>query len=273
VTSPATWLFVPGDRADRFDKAVASGPEEVIIDLEDAVGPHAKRQAGEAVASWLRAGSAWVRINAVATPWHGDDLSTLAGAPGLRGIMVPKAEDASVLEEVHARAGVPVIALIESGRGIDRAESIASATGVSRLAFGSVDFALDIGAAETRDSLLLARSRLVIASRLAGLTAPIEGITGKIDDPHQVYDDARYARDLGFGAKLCIHPRQLEPAARAFTPLAEEIEWARTIVGASTAPGAVQVGGEMVDLPVLERARRLLRSIGEPPAEGRGTDA
>jgi len=107
--SAASWLFVPGDRPDRFDKAVAAGADEVIVDLEDAVAPDSKESARTAVAAWLAGGSAWVRVNAVGTPWHEDDVRTLAAAPGLRGLVVPKAEDPAALDDVHRQlAGRPI---------------------------------------------------------------------------------------------------------------------------------------------------------------------
>ncbi|MCW2868668.1 MAG: citrate lyase subunit beta-like protein, partial [Marmoricola sp.] len=142
-----TWLFVPGSRPDRFDRAVASGADEVVLDLQDAVAPGAKDAARDAVASWLRGGgAAWVRVNGVATREHEHDLAALGGCAGLRGVVVPDAEDPVSLQAVRAAVpdGAGVVALVESARGVDQVGAIAR-SGVDRLAFGSIDFALDIG--------------------------------------------------------------------------------------------------------------------------------
>jgi citrate lyase subunit beta / citryl-CoA lyase len=131
---------------------------------------------------------------------------------------------------------------------------------VTRLAFGSLDFALDIAAEHCDDSLLLARSTLVIAARVAGKPAPLDGVTTAYQDVALAAADAKRARALGFGGKLCIHPSQLAPVAQAFGPSDAEIAWAQRIVEATaqTGGGAVAVDGAMVDQPVVERALRML---------------
>jgi citrate lyase subunit beta/citryl-CoA lyase len=252
------WLFVPGDRPDRFAKAEASGADAVICDLEDAVAPAAKPAARAAVARWLSEQHAYVRVNSAGTPWRAEDLAGIAEQPKLLGVMLPKVETAA---EVHALpAGVNVVALIESAAGVQNAPAIAAAGGVERLAFGSLDFALDAGTAGSDEALLYARSRLVLASRAAGIAPPLDGITTDIDDPEITADAARRARRLGFGGKLCIHPRQVAPVAAAFALSDDEIAWAREVIDATrTSKGAaVRVGGRMVDKPGLERARRIL---------------
>lgn len=277
MTRTGAWLFVPGDRPERFAKAAASGADEVIVDLEDAVAADDKSVARDAVASWLRGGgAAWVRANATETAWHTADIEALRGIAGLRGVVLPKSETPDEVAAVHERLGVPVVALVESALGVGNATAICGAPGLTRLAFGSVDFALDIDAVETRESLAVARSLLVLASRVAGLGAPIDGVTQSIDDVDRILSDARHARGLGFGAKLAIHPRQVGAIAEAFAPGEAEIAWARevlTAAGATGAGGAVRVDGRMVDAPVVERARRLLARV-EPSADGQSvTDA
>lgn len=263
-----TWLFVPGDRSDRFDRASAALADEVVLDLEDAVAPGAKDASRAAVVSWLdRGGAGWVRINGVGTPWHEHDLAALGGCAGLRGIVVPAAEDAASLEA--ARTGLPdgvgMIALVESALGIDQVAAI-TRSGVDRLAFGSIDFALDIGAEETDEALLLARSSLVLASRVGGLPPPIDGVTVTIGDDAATERAAVRARSLGFGGKLCIHPRQVEPTARGFRPSAAQLQWATRILAVSDGrSGTFAVDGQMVDRPVLERARSILDRVGLRP--------
>lgn len=269
----AAWLFVPGDRVDRFAKAVAAGADQVILDLEDAVAEPAKDAARAGVAAALADGlgrgrRAWVRVNAAGTRWHDNDLAALAGLPGLAGVMVPKAESAAALTEVADRLGgrCPFVALVESAVGIANAQSIANCPAVVRLAFGSIDFALDIAAAHTREALLFARSTLVIASRVAGLLEPVDGVTTAVRDEALVTDDTRYAAALGLGGKLCIHPSQVPLVQAAFRPGDDEIAWATKVLG-QVGPGsaaAAALGGHMVDRPVLERARRILTAAGIP---------
>lgn len=255
------WLFVPGDRPDRFAKATASGADQVILDLEDAVTTERKDIARAAVAEHLTGGArCWVRINAAGTPWHADDLAALQHlAPA--GLVVPKAESADSMSEIahQLQAGVGLVALVESAVGLEAVGAVAAHPRVDRLAFGSVDFALDIGADHVPEALLYARSRLVVASRAAGITAPLDGVTVTLD-AEATRADARLARSLGMGGKLCIHPSQVEPIRTAFLPSAAELAEARRVVEAAdaTTHGAVAVDGRLVDKPVVERARRLL---------------
>ena len=256
-----TFLFVPGDRPDRFERAAASGTEQVIVDLEDAVDPESKDIARDHARRWLTsAGRGVVRINAAQSPWFDADCAALAGLGGLDAVMVPKSEDPARLTALSHAFGptVRIIALVESARGIDAAARIAAADGVSRLAFGSIDLAADLGCDHTRDALLLARSTLVLASRSAGIAPPIDGVTTDLDDLEVISDDARYSRSLGFRGKLCIHPKQLAATVSAFMPTATEFAWAERVLAASSGDGAVRVDGEMVDRPVLERARRIV---------------
>jgi citrate lyase subunit beta / citryl-CoA lyase len=261
--TPRSYLFVPGDRPDRFDKALGAGADAVIIDLEDAVAPPAKSTARDALATWLcgaTAGTVMVRVNASHTRWFSDDLQVCAH-PAVGGIVVPKAEDAGVISAVAAGApGKAVLPLIETAAGFDALRTVAGAAGVARLVFGSIDFQADLGIEGDDDALLFFRSRLVWVSRLAGLAAPVDGVTAALGDAAAVERDTARARRLGFGAKLCIHPQQVAAVNRGFMPSAAELEWAQRVLAAAEASGgaAVAVDGRMVDAPVLLRARRLM---------------
>ncbi|HEU0103398.1 MAG TPA: CoA ester lyase [Mycobacteriales bacterium] len=259
-----TWLFVPGNRPDRFAKAAASGADCVLLDLEDAVAPDQKDVAREAVAQSLRTGAqAWVRVNSAGTPEHELDLQALAGLPGLLGVMLPKAEAAAEIRHVTGQAGTGVVPLLESAVSLLGALDLARAEGVVRLAFGSVDYAGDLGAEHVAEALLLARSTLVLVSRAAGLPGPIDGVTTAIDDAAAVLADTVRARRLGMTGKLVIHPRQLAAVAEGFAPDPEEVRWARAVVDAVQGErGAVQVDGALVDAPVLARARAVLADAG-----------
>ena len=270
VRMARSMLFVPGHLAGRFTKASASGADAVICDLEDAVPPELKALARRHVVNWLTgSGAACVRINPPDDPAHLDDLAALRGLSELRGVLVPKAEDPARLDEVHAGLGgdVPVIALIETALGVHRAHEIAGAPGVSRLAFGSIDFALDAGMAEDDQAMLFARSTLVIASRASRITAPLDGVTTDLSGGDVAGAAARRAKALGFGGKLCIHPSQVVPVNSGFSPSKEDVAWAKKVVDQADDSGVSSVDGHMVDKPVMERARAILASGAAAGAE------
>lgn len=262
--SARSYLFVPADRPERIAKALASGADAVIVDLEDAVALPAKAQAREALGAWLRAAApaarVVVRINGADTPWFADDLALCADA-AVAAVMLPKAGQGDDLAAVRRRLpATPIIALVETAEGYARLRDIACAPGVARLAFGTIDFQLDLGLNGEDDALLHFRSGFVLESRLARLAAPIDGVTTAVDAVDRVAADTQRARRLGFGAKLCIHPRQIEPVNRGFSPTAAEVDWAERVLAAMASAGgaAVAVDGKMVDRPVLLRAEALL---------------
>jgi citrate lyase subunit beta / citryl-CoA lyase len=262
---PRSYLFVPGTRPDRIVKALQTRAHAVIVDLEDAVAADAKPGARSGVGAALEANaSVWLRVNGIHTPWFADD-SALALHDAVIGVMLPKCESAADvrLASEHCR-GKPVLPLIETARGLANAETIAAEPATQRLAFGSLDFQLDLGI-DGEDELLVFRSQLVLASRLAGKPAPVDGVTPQFDRPEPVRAAAARARRLGFGAKLCIHPSQVEHVNTAFHPTHEELRWARAVVDAVDATGsaALAVGGGMVDAPVIARARQILAEARE----------
>jgi citrate lyase subunit beta/citryl-CoA lyase len=186
--TPRTLLFVPGDRPERFDKAAAAGADGVIIDLEDSVPAQHKEQARSATAAWLTRASAWVRVNPSGSDDFLVDLDRCAAVPGLAGIVVPKAERTQDLDRLTERVGPagPVIALIESARGLLAAEAIAGHPSVQLIAFGNLDFAADCGlGVEGPDELELlpARTHLSVVARAAGLPGPIDGVTADVSNP------------------------------------------------------------------------------------------
>ena len=259
TTTQRSYLFVPGDRSERIAKARASGADAVIVDLEDAVAPANKAAARAAVVNALDAAYPVVlRINGADTEWFDDDAK-LAAHPGVAAVMLPKAGSIDAVAALRAASGKAVLALVETAAGMAGLPALAAA-GVARLAFGSIDFQLDLDIADDDLALLPFRMQLVLASRVANLPPPVDGVTTALDDAERIGADARRARSLGFGGKLCIHPKQVAIVNAAFSPAAAELEWARRVVAAAAAAGgaAVAVDGKMVDAPVLARARRLL---------------
>ena len=268
---PRTYLFVPGNRPERFAKALGSGADAIVLDLEDAVALSAKGEARDAVARWsAQAGDAdrariVVRINDAQASTFGDDLQLLCDAR-IESVMLPKAESAAQVQAV--RAALPqarVLPLIESASGVANVQQVAGAEGVVRLVFGTLDYALDLDLDITDgpDGLAHAASVLAIASRVAGLSAPVAGVTPQLDDEQRLLVDLAWSRRHGFGAKLCIHPRQVAPIHAALTPSAEAVDLARRVLAAEAAsPGAARLDGRMIDRPVVLQAERTLRRAG-----------
>lgn len=261
-----SYLFVPGNRPERVDKALATGADAVIIDLEDAVPAEDKDRARDLVAAWLsEAHPVHLRINPSATPWFERDLE-LAARPGIAGVLLPKAESGAQIEHVAARvrAGTRILPLVESAAGVWNVLEIAKARAVERLAFGSLDFMLDIGTNDGEEALLYTRSRLVLASKVAAILPPVDGVTVDFRDAERLRVDIQKAKNLGFAGKLCIHPAQIAAVNEGFMPQPGEVEWAKRVLAAADAShgAAVQVDGKMVDRPVILRARTILALAG-----------
>ncbi len=254
-----SWLFVPATRPERFTKAAASGADMVVVDLEDAVPPEEKAEARSEAAAWLAGeGTAAVRVNPVDSPHHAADLAALVGLRGLRAVLVPMADSVEALARVHQQLGpdIAVVAQVETARGLLRAVDLASAPGVVRLAFGHLDFAVDVDAAPEPEAMAYARSTLVVASRAAGVAGPVDSVTTDLDDARATQRDAARARAFGFTGKLCIHPRQVAAVNDAMSPTDAQVAWAGRVLAAG--PGAVRVDNQMVDPPVVARAERIL---------------
>jgi citrate lyase subunit beta/citryl-CoA lyase len=268
-----TFLFAPSHKPERFDKALHSGADAVILDLEDAVPLADKATAREAISQAWRGWSAdhrtrvLVRLNALTTDEAVDDLNWLPSLPGLGAVMVPKAESAVDLARVSQAvgAGVPLVPLIETAPGLSALHELAQAPHVLRLALGHLDLQADLGMACEADEAELApvRLNLVMASRLAHLPPPIDGVSTSTQDMARVLSDAARSRRFGFFAKLCIHPAQLATVRQAFTPSAQQQDWAQRVFAAEVAAGggAFSVDGKMVDPPVLKLARQILSQI------------
>lgn len=256
-----TYLFVPGDRPDRFDKGWRSAADALILDLEDAVLPADKTVARGHIARWLNpAHPVWIRCNAAGTEWFAGDVE-LAGLPGVAGVMLAKAEAVPPeLEQLSRSRGVPLIPLIETAEGLHRAPDLARAAGILRLAFGSIDFQVDVGLEGEDDALLFARSQLVMASRLARIGRPLDGVTADVKDEARLRAEAHRARRLGFGGKLCIHPNQVAAVHDCLMPSADQCAWAKRVLAAvrAGAPGATTVDGKLVDSPVVKQAERIV---------------
>jgi citrate lyase subunit beta/citryl-CoA lyase len=254
-------LFVPGDRAERFEKAIASGADMVVLDLEDAVLPEQKAAARDTIYDALAALSAprfVVRVNSLGTAWHEDDVWALSGLPGLAGLMLPKAEAAEDFSGLRG-AAVPLHGLVETVRGVIGLPGLCAAEGLARLHFGTVDFQVDAGIDGDREEIDAVRMAMVLHSKAAGLSAPVDGVSTDLSDLERLAEDTARARRFGFGGKLCVHPRQVATVNAGFSPSADSVDWARRVMKALTGGhGAVAVDGKLIDKPIVDRARLVL---------------
>jgi len=272
-----TALFVPGDRPDRFDKAVRSGADAVIIDLEDAVAPDRKADARAAAVDFLsryRTGAVpvHVRVNALETAECTADLAALAGLPCLAGVRLPKVQSPREVHEVVARLpGVPVHCLIETALGVERAYAIAAANAaVAGIGLGEADLRADLAVID-ETGLAYARGRVVVAARAAGLPPPAMSVYPDVNDLDGLAASCRAGRALGFLGRNAIHPRQLPVIAASFRPSADEVAHARAVLDALAAAGlagrgtAVLPDGRFVDQAMAPGARRVLALASHYP--------
>ncbi|MFJ4684007.1 HpcH/HpaI aldolase/citrate lyase family protein [Streptomyces sp. NPDC088789] len=258
-----SWLFTPADRPERYPRGDRPGADAVVLDLEDAVAPGRKALARDHLTRRNACDlPVWVRINDRASDHWRDDLDAVADLPALAGVMLPKAERPEHIAATAALLppGTPVVALVETSLGIENAFAIACETATFALAFGVADFGRETGMGDAPEAWAYPRTRLVIASRAAGLRGPIDGPALRLDDLTAVRAEADGSRAGGFTGKLCVHPAQIAPVNAAYGPAPERIAWARRVLeqAAHSDGAAVRVDGEMIDRPRLEHARDLL---------------
>jgi citrate lyase subunit beta/citryl-CoA lyase len=280
-----SFLFVPGNRIDRIEKAFVSAADAVIIDLEDAVASSEKESVRKQIGGLLekaRRKNIFIRINGVKTPFFAEDLEVVV-RPSVRGIVIPKSEDPEAFQktdqklmELERHRSLPegqirMISQIESALGLSKAQEIGASTRrMLALAFGAGDLTLDLGAklTKTGEELFFARSHLVWASRLAGIYGVDAPFMLDVKDMEGLSAEARRSRQLGFRGKFCIHPSQVGPVNEIFSPTPEEVEWAKRVIEAydsatGRGEGAIALGGEFIDPPVYERAKQILRLTEE----------
>ncbi|RII18346.1 (3S)-malyl-CoA thioesterase [Streptomyces sp. YIM 130001] len=268
--APLTWLYVPGDRPDTVAKALRSGADTVIVDLEDAVRPDRKEYARAATAELLTERPpvpVHVRVNALDGPLAGPDIRALAGLPGLGGLRLPKVDSATTVVRVAELSdATPLFALLESALGIERAYRIASAhPALHGIAIGETDLRAELGldppadpagAADT--GLDWARGRTVCAARAAGLPPPAQSVHPDVRDLEGLAASCARGRALGFLGRAAIHPRQLPVIEAAYRPTPAQLAAAREIVAADGEGAVALPDGRFVDTAVVAAARRVL---------------
>lgn len=271
LSAARSFLFVPANRPERFMKALSSGADAVILDLEDSVPLASKDEARAAIrAHWHELSASLcpvvIRINSPETEIGSQDLLALANLTNVIGIMVPKCEGAATLNLVSAVfSAASLFPIIESAGGYQALHAIANARKVARLVVGHIDFMADTGMSCSDDQRELDSLRFQVAmcTRLANLAPAIDGVTVSVDEERIIRSDTVRALSFGFGGKLCIHPKQVAIVHAALAPTAEQIAWAQRVLAAmeSSNGAALQIDGKMVDAPVVLQAQRLLARV------------
>ncbi|MCE3552250.1 CoA ester lyase [Pseudonocardia sp. RS11V-5] len=264
-----SWLYVPAHRTEVVAKALAGAADAVVLDLEDAVPAGAKAAARESAASVSRGRlPVWVRMNGTGTPWAADDVAALAGAD-VDGVRVPKADDPAAVAALADRLGHPLHLLLENALGLERAFALATCHPlVAGLSLGEADLAADLRVRGA--GLEWARGRVVVAARAAGLPSPVASVWTDLADPEGLAADSVAARDAGFFGRSVIHPAQIDPVHRAFTPDADEVARARELLGSLASAGEsarVDPRGRFVDPAVVAGARwvvELAETLADP---------
>jgi citrate lyase subunit beta/citryl-CoA lyase len=293
-----SWLFVPGQKQRMVDKSRGLDVDAIMLDIEDGVPPPEKEQARRLIAEaldsdWPAGGpTRFVRINAIGHPRMEADLKAVL-RPGLEGLVLPKVESADEVRTVEetldareAQAGlepgsVGLLVAIESPRGLFQAQAIAASSArVVGLMFGAEDFGKELGLPMVREGeaqeLIHARATLVMAAAAAHVQA-VDGVWPDIVDQDGLWADVRQARRLGFSGKSLFHPSQIEAINTLFSPSLEEVDYCRQVVEAfdeaiARGDGSIAFGGQLIDLPIVERARRTMLlaeylGIGTPDSQ------
>lgn len=262
-----SYLFVPATRPDRINKALDSGADAVIVDLEDAVEETAKAQARTNLQQYFADNPAvevFLRINGTQDLENYQADLALCSAPQVIGVFLPKAEHVEAITALYKQINKPLILIIESALGVHNVTELAQAEGVQQLSFGALDLALDLGfrigtfgAQQLCDQV---RFSLLVASRLANIAAPVDAVYPRVNDSEGMFKEARNAADMGFSGVLCIHPKQIKDVHQAFSPEPEEVAWAEEVLAlfAQHEQGVFMLNGEMIDAPVIAKARAIV---------------
>lgn len=258
-----SWLLVNGAHEDRFQAAVHSRADIVVLDIEDAVAPKDKEAARDHVVRWLSAGNSdWVRVNGFGTPWWADDLTALAKT-SIGGVMLAMVESVDHVTETAKRLpNIPIVALVETARGLERITEIAATKGTFRLAFGIGDFRRDTGFGEDPATLAYARSRFTIAAKAAHLPSAIDGPTIG-SNPLKLIEATAVSTEFGMTGKICLSPDQCAVVNEGLSPSQDEIAWAKEFFAEFERDGGEVRNGS--DLPRIARATKILdlaRSYG-----------
>jgi citrate lyase subunit beta / citryl-CoA lyase len=286
-----SWMFVPGHRQRMIDKALGLTADAIMLDIEDGVAPNEKDAARKNIAESLGREKApgsparYVRINAIGHARMDADLEAVV-RPGLEGLVCPKVDTADEVRKVDAilndrepkakmeKGDVKLLIAIESPKGLLNAPAIAAASPrIVGIIFGAEDFGREIGLPTVREGeardLIYARSAIVIAAAAAHVQ-PVDGVWVDLNDSDGLLGFAKQSRQLGFSGMSCIHPSQVDAINTVFSPTAEEIDYCQKVLQAfeeanARGDGSIAFGGQLIDRPIIERARRAIdtaKSLG-----------
>lgn len=286
-----SWMFVPGHRQKMIDKALGLNADAIMLDIEDGVAPNEKDAARKNIAESLGRDKApgtparYVRINAIGHPRMDADLQAVV-RPGLAGLVCPKVDTVDEVRKVDAllndkepknklaKGSVKLLIAIESPTGLLNAPAIAAASPrIVGIIFGAEDFGREIGLPTVREGeardLIYARSSIVVAAAAAHVQA-VDGVWVDLNDSQGLLGFAKQSRRLGFSAMSCIHPSQVDAINQTFSPTTEEIDYCQKVLQAfeeanARGDGSIAFGGQLIDRPIVERARRtveMAKSLG-----------
>lgn len=264
-----SFLFVPGNRSDRFDKALSTCADYIILDLEDAISPKEKAKARDLIDNWFNKqnrviNELLIRVNGIDTSWYDDDIRLIKSLP-IKGLVIPKVEKSEVINSASDALGEDkiLVALLETVTGIINIRELASHKKISCIAFGGADFRVDSGIEGDERELDYIRTKIVLESQYAGLYRPIYSVTEDINNQARLESDVVTAKQFGFGGKLCIHPDQIDIVNKGFMPNASDIAWANNVISKINLAGndAVAIDGKLIDKPIIERAKHILNSV------------
>lgn len=273
-----SYLFIPGNSLKKLQKGLESKSDAVIIDLEDAVLPDDKYAARELVVELLNSRlveghpKVYVRINSFQTEWCIDDLKAITSIPVVAGIMLPKSEDKESIKKVseYLVEGQELIPLIETAKGVYHFQDIVTASSkIKKAAFGSVDYALDLGVewTEKGEERRYAMGILPVASRALGLDPPIDAVFPILQNNDAFLLDTNIGKEAGFYGKLVIHPKHIELVKEVYKPSEEQIIWSKKVIElyeSNSHQGAIQLDGKLIDLPIYLLAKRIVGTIEVP---------
>ena len=275
--APRSWLFVPATRPERFIKAMNSGADAVILDLEDAVGMVEKSQARQNVVQFMKnrsiatsseanAPSLWLRLNNDSQLEEDLQLcQSLAKHKVLAGVVLPKVTDVLPIQQSFKALTLPIAVQIESAQGITKLSDIAESEGVMAISYGRLDISnqlnLKVGSQAEQDFFDHLRINLLLTSHTHGLIAPIESVYPDFKNEQGMTTTASYVSDLGFSGMLCIHPSQVAIVNQAFKATADQLAFATKVVEhyQQTDDSIFAIEGVMVDLPVILQCQKLLQ--------------
>lgn len=265
-----TWLFVPADKIDKVPKAFASGADQIIVDLEDAVAKKDKQQARDNLYHYdcqNESKPIWIRINQTQSQHFLSDIEMCQRLNKISGILLPKTESANDIKTSHHLTNLPIIGLIETAKGLHHLNDIAQAQGLLALSYGFLDICHELNVQPNTPSAdIIAnqiRYQLLLTSKVHQLVPPIDSVYPDFHDDLGLQQRVQLWSNMGMSGMLCIHPKQISTVHQSLIYDIKDIEFAHQVVNTyqQTGKAAFQIDGQMVDLPVIRKCEMLLQRL------------